>query len=178
MPTERKTETISELETKIGDAPLMILADYRGLTVADLQGLRGQLRGVGAEFRVAKNTLTRIAANNRGISGLDANLEGPTALVFTGTDVVGPAKIIGDFVRSSRILTVKAALLEGKVVAADQVEAIATLPPKEEMIATIIGALDAPMASLVQALDFSVYEFTSLLDARIAQMGDGEAVAA
>ncbi len=178
MPTEKKTDTIAELEAKMSETPLMILTDYRGLTVADLQGLRGQLRGVGAEFRVAKNTLTRIAANNRGITDLDANLEGPTALVFTGTDVVGPAKIIGDFARLSRILTVKAALLEGKVVAASQVETIANLPPRKELIAAIIGAVDAPMASLVQALDFSLYEFTSLLDARIAQMGGTEEVAA
>lgn len=178
MPTEKKTETISELETKIGEAPLMILADYRGLTVADLQGLRGQLRSVGAEFRVAKNTLTRIAANNRGITDLDATLEGPTALVFTGTDIVGPAKIIGDFARLSRILTVKAALLEGKAVAASQVETIASLPPKEEMIATIIGALDSPLSGFVQVLDFAVYEFTSLLDARIAQLSGGEEAAA
>lgn len=178
MPTEKKTGTIAELETKISETPLMILTDYRGLTVADLQTLRGQLRGVGAEFLVAKNTLTRIAANNRGITDLDATLEGPTALVFTGTDVVGPAKIIGDFARSSRILTVKAALLEGKAVAADQVTTIASLPPKEEMIATIIGALDSPLSGFVQILDFAVYEFTSLLDARIAQLGGGEEVAA
>ncbi len=177
MPTEKKGETITELQQRMGESPLMILADYRGLTVADLQGLRGQLRGVGAEFRVAKNTLTRIAANNRGINSLDAVLEGPTAVVFTGADVVGPAKIIGDFARTSRILTVKGALLEGKAVDAGQVEAIANLPPKIEIIATIIGALDSPISSLVQALDFTVYEFTSLLDARIAQMGGTEAAA-
>ena len=177
MPTEKKGETITELQEMIGQSTLMILTDYRGLTVADLQGLRGQLRSVGAEFRVSKNTLTRIAANNRGISTLDSVLEGPTALVFTGTDVVGPAKVIGTFARVSRILTVKGALLEGKVVDASQVEVIANLPPKLEMIATIIGALDSPMVSLVQALDFTVYEFTSLLDARIAQMGGTEAAA-
>src|SRR5947209_4389704 len=145
MPTEKKSETIGELEEQIGNATLMILTDYRGLTVTDLQGLRGQLRGVGAAFRIAKNTLTRIAANKRGIAALDPTLEGPTALVFAGEDIVGASKIINDFARTSRILKVKGGFLQGKVVAADQVEALANMPPKEELIATIVGALDAPI---------------------------------
>ncbi len=177
MPTEKKAGTIAELEERIESAPLIILTDYRGLKVADLQGLRVQLRGVGAEFQVAKNTLTRIAANKKGITSLDATLEGPTALVFAGEDVVGPSKVINDFARTSRILKVKGALLQGKAVAADQVEALATLPPKEELIATIVGALDAPIANVVFALDFAITEFTSLLDARVAQLEGGAAAA-
>lgn len=173
MPTEKKAGTIAELEERIVSAQLIILADYRGLKVADLQNLRGQLRGVGAQFYVAKNTLTRIAANKKGITSLDATLEGPTALVFTGEDVVGPSKVINDFVRTSRILKVKGALLQGKAVAADQVEALATLPPKEELIATIVGALDAPISNVVFALDFAITEFTSLIDARVAQLEGG-----
>lgn len=176
MPTEKKGETIADLEERIGNTALMILTDYRGLTVTDLQGLRGQLRGVGAEFRIAKNTLTRIAANNRGIASLDATLEGPTALVFTGEDIVGPSKVINDFARTSRILKIKGALLQGQMVGANDVEALATMPPKEELIATIVGALDSPITNLVFALDFAVTEFTSLLDARVAQLG-GEAAA-
>lgn len=173
MPTEKKAATIAELESRIARAELMILTDYRGLNVVDLQGLRGQLRGVGAEFAIAKNTLTRIAANKQGITSLDAVLEGPTALVFTGEDVVGPSKVINDFVRTSRILKVKGVLLQGKVGGAEQVEALATLPPKEELIATIVGALDAPISNVVFALDFAITEFTSLLDARIAQLDSG-----
>lgn len=177
MPTEKKGETIGELEEQIGKAPLMILTDYRGLKVADLQGLRGQLRGVGAAFQIAKNTLTRIAARNRGISSLDATLEGPTALVFAGDDIVGASKVINDFARTSRILKVKGALLQGKSVEASQVEALATMPPKEELIATIVGALDSPVTNLVFALDFAITEFTSLLDARVAQLEGGSAAA-
>ena len=177
MPTEKKGGTISELEERIGNTTLMILADYRGLTVTDLQGLRGLLRNVGADFRIAKNTLTRIAANNRGITSLDATLEGPTALVFTGDDIVGPSKVINDFARTSRILKVKGALLQGKAVGAGDVEALATMPPKEVLIATIIGALDSPVTDLVFTLDFAVTEFTSLLDARAAQLEGGEAAA-
>ncbi len=177
MPTEKKGETISELEKRISGATLMILTDYRGLTVTDLQGLRGQLRGVGAEFRIAKNTLTRIAANNKGITSLDSTLEGPTALVFTGEDIVGPSKVVNDFVRTSRILKIKGALLQGKAVGIGDVEALATMPSREMMMATIVGALDAPMSNVVFALDFAVYEFTSLLDARVAQLDSGEAAA-
>ncbi len=85
--------------------------------------------------------------------------------------------MINDFARTSRILKVKGALLQGKAVAADQVEALATLPPKEELIATIVGALDAPIANVVFALDFAITEFTSLLDARVAQLEGGAAAA-
>jgi len=177
MPTEKKGKTISELEERIGSATLMILTDYRGLSVSDLQGLRGQLRGVGAEFRIAKNTLTRIAANSKGVASLDATLEGPTALVFTGDDIVGPSRIINDFARTSRILKVKGALLQGQIVGPGDVEALATMPPKEELIATIVGALDAPVTNLVFALDFAITEFTSLLDARVAQLEGGQAAA-
>lgn len=177
MPTEKKSGAIGEIQERIGKTMLMILTDYRGLKVADLQGLRAQLRGVGAEFAIVKNTLTRIAANNRGITSLDATLEGPTALVFVEGDIVGASKVISDFARTSRILKVKGALLQGHVVPAEQVEALATMPPREELLATIVGALDAPISNVVYALDFTIYEFTALLDARAAQMEGGEAAA-
>ncbi len=177
MPTERKSETIGELEEQIGNTSLMILTDYRGLTVTDLQGLRGHLRNGGAAFRIAKNTLTRIAANKRGITALDTALEGPTALVFAGEDVVGASKVINDFARTSRILKIKGGFLQGQAVAPNQVEELANMPPKEELIATIVGALDAPISNVVFALDFAITEFTSLLDARVAQLEGGEAAA-
>jgi large subunit ribosomal protein L10 len=104
MPTRQKARTIDELSNQLSRASLVIVTDYRGLKVADLQTLRGSLRPTGGEIHIAKNTLTRIAANNVGVSGLDPLLEGPSALVFAFEDVVQTAKAVSDFVRTSRIL--------------------------------------------------------------------------
>src|SRR6266508_4193189 len=107
MPTVRKAGVIDELTDQLARAKLTIVADYRGLTVADLQGLRTTLRPLGAEFRVAKNTLTSIAAERAGIEGLGQVLDGPTGLVLAYDDLVGASKAISDFARTSRILTVR-----------------------------------------------------------------------
>src|SRR5688500_6914282 len=107
MPTRQKAKKIDELTDQISRAMLVIVTDYRGLKVGDLQTLRGNLRPSGAEFHVAKNTLTKIAANNAGVEGLDPLLEGPSGLVFAFADPVQTAKAVSDFVRTSRILSVK-----------------------------------------------------------------------
>src|SRR3712207_9292460 len=102
MPTAQKAATIDELSDRLSRAQLTIVADYRGLGVGDLQGLRGSLRPVGAEFRVAKNTLTTIAAGRVGIEGMEGLLEGPTALVLAYDDPVQASKIVTDFVQIGR----------------------------------------------------------------------------
>src|ERR671914_2252559 len=107
MPNAEKAQRIEELTDQLARAQLTIVADYRGLKVGDLQGLRGSLRPLNAQVRVAKNTLTNIAANQAGIDVLEPILEGPTALVFAYGDVVGVSKSVGDFARTSRILTVR-----------------------------------------------------------------------
>src|SRR5690348_8073494 len=101
MPTPQKAVVIDELAEQLGRANLAILTDYRGLKVSDLQTLRASLRTHDAEFRVAKNTFTRIAAERAGISGLEPALEGPLALVLAYGEVAGPAKTISDFARTS-----------------------------------------------------------------------------
>src|SRR5436305_7790976 len=104
MPTPQKGIVIEELADQLSRANLAILTDYRGLKVSDLQSLRASLRTHDAEFRIAKNTFTRIAAERAGVSGLAPALEGPLALVLAYGEVAGPAKTVTDFVRTSRIL--------------------------------------------------------------------------
>src|SRR6476620_12063682 len=111
MPTPQKAKTIDELAGQLQRAQLVIVTDYRGLKVADLQNFRGSLRPSGGEVHVAKNTLTRIAANNIGLGGLDPLLEGPSALVFAYEDPVQTAKAVTDFVRTSRILAIKGGVM-------------------------------------------------------------------
>ncbi len=115
MPTAEKAEMIDDLTDRLTRAQLTIIADYRGLRVGDLQGLRGNLRPLGAEFRVAKNTLTSIAAERAGIDGVAPMLEGPTALVLAYDDPVATSKVISDFVRTSRVLTLRGGVMNHRL---------------------------------------------------------------
>ena len=116
MPTQEKAQVIDDLAEQLSKAKLAILTDYRGLSVAGLQNLRATLRPLNADFRVAKNTLTRIAAEKAGIEGLLPMLDGPLALVLAYDDVVAPSKAIADFARTSRILTIKGGVLDNRIV--------------------------------------------------------------
>ncbi len=149
---------------------LTVLADYRGLSVAQMQDLRAQLREHQAEMRVAKNTLTKLAADAQDIEGLDGALEGPTALVFAWEDPAQPAKVLRDFARSSRILQIKAAVLEGQVVAATRVDDIADLPSRDELIAKVVGGVSAPLYGLVNVLSGPTRSLAYVLQARVNQL--------
>ena len=121
-------------------------------------------------MRVAKNTLTKIAADAQEINGLDSVLEGPTALVFAYDDPAQPAKILRDFARSSRILQIKAGVLEGNVLTADQVADIADLPSREELVAKVVGGISSPLYGLVGVLSGPVRSLTYVLQARREQL--------
>jgi large subunit ribosomal protein L10 len=166
MPTPQKARTIDELSGQLARAALVIVTDYRGLKVADLQTLRGNLRPSGGEFHIAKNTLTRIAANNAGVSGLDSLLEGPSALVFAFEDPVQTAKAVSDFVRASRILSVKGGVMGDRAVTPAEVEAIATLPSREELQARLVGMLASPMSRTLGVLTGPARSMVYLLNAR------------
>jgi large subunit ribosomal protein L10 len=177
MPTAKKGAEIDLLVDRFERAQMTILADYRGLSVSQLQALRGTLRPVDSEFRIAKNTLVRIAAERVGIEGLETFLEGPTAVLFAFGDVAGSAKAVSDFARSSRILQVKAGMMNGQVLSADEVEAIATLPPREELLGKLVGMLASPMARTVGVLSGPSRSVAYLVNARMESLG-GDAEAA
>jgi large subunit ribosomal protein L10 len=178
MPTAQKAKKIDELTDQLGRAQLTIIADYRGLSVSDLQTLRGNLRPFGAEFHIAKNTLARIAAGNAGIDGLDPVLEGPTALVLAYGDIVGPSKAISDFARISRILSVKGGVMNQKFIGAAEVEAVASLPSREVLLAKLLGMLQSPMARVVGVLGGPSRSIAYLMQARVNQLGGETAAAA
>lgn len=177
MPTAQKAAEIDLLVERFERAQITILTDYRGLSVSQLQDLRASLRPVDSEFRVAKNTLVRIAAERAGIEGLETHLEGPTAVLFGFGDVAAPAKAVSDFARSSRILQVKAGLMNGQVLSSAEVEAIATLPPREELLGKLVGMLASPMARTVGVLSGPSRSMAYLVNARMESLG-GEAEAA
>jgi large subunit ribosomal protein L10 len=151
MPTARKEAAIGELSEKLAHAKSLFLTDYTGLTVDEITKLRGELRKDGNSYAVVKNTLFRIAA--RELAGrLESFLAGPTAIVFAGIDPVAPAKALKTFSDTVKRVAVKAAYIDGQIVDAQQVEKLAKLPPKADLIVMLVGTLANPIRGLVTVL--------------------------
>jgi len=149
---EQKKQAVAELAEKLKAAQAGVLVDYRGLTVEEDTDLRRKLREAGVEYKVVKNTLTRFAANEVGLTGLDNELNGPTALAISTEDPVAPAKVISDFAKSNECLKIKAGFLDGAVISLDEVTKLAKTPSRETLIAQIMGSLNAPISNLVRTL--------------------------
>ena len=147
-----KQALVGEIAEKIGRAQSAIFIDYRGLTVAEVTELRNQFRAAGVEYRVLKNTLITRAVEQLGIEGAEAYLAGPTAVAFGYEDAVAPAKIITEFIKKTKKTQVKGGILTGKVVDAASVQALADLPSREVLIATVLGTMNAPVTGLACAL--------------------------
>lgn len=171
MPTPKKVETVAELSEILSRSKLTIVTDYRGLSVADLQNLRGQLRQHNAEMRVAKNTLTLRAAQENSMEALEPALKGPTALVTAFDDPVQPAKVVSDFARTSRVLAIRAAMLEGSLIGAGEIEALANLPSRDVLIGQVVGGLSSPLYGLVGVLAGPIRTLQYVLQARASQLG-------
>lgn len=165
--TQEKQQLVAELKEKLSSTKGAVLTNYRGLTVAQDTKLRRKLREAGVEYRVFKNTLTRIAAKEAGIEGLDPYLEGPTAIALSQTDPVAPAKVISEFVKEHKLqsLEVKAGLVEGKVIDANGVKALSNLPAREVLIAQVLAGMQAPIAGFVNVLSGSMRNLVYALDA-------------
>lgn len=150
---DEKTQVVSEIKEKFQRSSGVVLADYRGLTVAQVTQLRAQLRKAGVEYRVLKNTLVSRAANEIGVEGLDSYLKGPTALAFSA-DPVAPAKILTNFAKENKLknFKIKAGVLEGKVIGADGVKALADLPSREVLLTMVVRGMQAPLAGMVNVL--------------------------
>ncbi|MBV8116506.1 MAG: 50S ribosomal protein L10 [Candidatus Eremiobacteraeota bacterium] len=151
MPTARKEDAVKELRDRLAAAQNLFLTDYKGLTVDEITKLRGELRKDGSTYSVVKNTLFRIAGGDVA-TRLDEFLSGPTGIVFAGADPVAPAKALKTFSDATKKLGIKAAYIDGDVVAAAQVNELAKLPPKIELIARLIGSLASPLRGLVTVL--------------------------
>ena len=164
MPTARKENTVSELTAKLAGAKNLFLTDYAGLTVADITKLRGELRKDGNSYSVVKNTLFRIAAGDLAAQ-LETYLAGPTGIVFAGVDPVAPAKALKTFSDTVKRVAVKAAYIDGQVVDAAQVERLAKLPPKIDLIASLVGTLANPIRGLVTVLSGNQRGLVRVLDA-------------
>jgi large subunit ribosomal protein L10 len=161
----RKMAAVAELTDKLGRATSAIVTDYRGLTVKQLEELRGTLRASQVEYVVVKNTLARRAATEAGIGQFSEVLVGPVGLAIGYADLATPAKLLNDYFRINRRLPVVAGLVEGRVLDADGVKAVADLPSREALLAQLAGTLQSPLTSLAGSLESILSTFASTLDA-------------
>ena len=150
---ENKKEIVAQLTERLEKAQAGVIADFRGLTVAQDTELRTKLREAGVEYTIVKNTLTRFAANAVGLGDLDPVLHGPTALATSADDVVAPAKVLVEFAKNNEQLEIKAGFVDGKVISVDEVKVYASIPNKETLIAKMLGSLQAPIGNLARTLD-------------------------
>ncbi|KEI10945.1 50S ribosomal protein L10 [Clostridium novyi B str. ATCC 27606] len=148
-----KEAKVQEIREKLEKAQSVVLASYQGLNVEEDTELRKQLREAGIEYKVYKNTLVTLAAKELGMEGIVEYLEGPVSLAIGYDDTTAPARILNDFAKNHKKLELKAGVVEGKVFDEAAIKELATIPPKEVLIAKLLGSLKAPMSNFVYLLN-------------------------
>src|SRR5262245_780367 len=172
MPRPEKVEQVELLTGKLKSAKAAVLTDYRGLTVAQLQDLRGRLRAQEVEYRVVKNTLARRAAVEAGHLGFSELLKGPVGIAFGYGELGIPAKVLGEYTRQTRIkLDIVGGVVEGRVLGPEQVRQTADLPPRDVLLAQLLGTLQSPVATLVATIQAPVQQLVGLLEAYREKLG-------
>ena len=168
-----KEKIVAELVERLKATPTLFVTDYRGLSVTEIDELRTKLIEAGARFTVVKNTLTRRAAQEAGNDALLALLEGPTAIAFIEAegDMVAVAKALADSARTTKILAIRGGLLDGSPIGEDEVKNLATLPPLDVLRGQVLGAITAPLMTVVGLISAPVRDLIGLIDARIEQLG-------
>ena len=150
---EMKKTVVAGIKEKFEKAQTVVLVDYRGLTVAEDTELRNQLRKAGVEYAVLKNTMISRAIEGMNVDEMHASLEGPTAVAFGYEDMIAPAKILSEFAKKSKKLTIKCGVCDGAYLNADGVEALASLPSKEVLIAKIMGSMMSSVSKFVYCVE-------------------------
>jgi len=180
MRRDQKEQVVEELTARLKAADTLLVADYRGLTMPQIDDLRSRLLESGARFTVVKNTLTRRAAEAAGTEALLTLLDGPSAIAFLEADgdMVAAAKALADSARETNVLEIRGGILQGRAMTADEVQSLAKLPPEEILRGQVLGAIVAPLTALAGLLSAPLQNLVGLIDARIEQLGGEEAEAA
>jgi large subunit ribosomal protein L10 len=175
-----KERVVAELVERLRASDTFIVADYRGLTMSEIDGVRTELLKHGARFSVVKNTLTKRAAEQAGVPSLVELLEGPTAIAFViEGDMVAVAKTLNDTARQTKVLSLKGGLLQGQPVSAEEVQKLAALPPADVLQSQVLGAVIGPLNAIVGLFTAPLRDLVGVLDARISQLQEqGEIVEA
>jgi large subunit ribosomal protein L10 len=169
---EDKERVVAELTERLKASDTLLIADYRGLTMPQIDTLRTRLIESGARFSVVKNTLTRRAAEAAGAEQLLALLEGPSAIAFLEADgdMVAAAKALADAARETRVLAIRGGIMQGRTVSAEEVESLAKLPPVDVLRGQVLGAIIAPLTALQGLVTAPLQNLYGLIDARIEQL--------
>ena len=172
MLKREKERVVADLVERLRASDTLIVADYRGLTMPVIDGVRTEVLKHGARFTVVKNTLTKRAAEEAGVPELVELLDGPTAIAFVGDgDMVGVAKALNDTARQTKILSLRGGILQGKPMSAEQVRDLASLPPAEVLRGQVLGAIVAPLSAIAALINAPLQDLVGLIDARIDQLG-------
>ncbi len=171
MPTEKKAKSIDKLEQEISKANIGILTDYRGLKTPEINALRRKLQDAGGDYKIVKNTLVLKAAERLERTGIVGSFEGPTAVAFGYGDISQLAKTFSDHVRTSKLnLRVKGGFLSDRVLTAENVSTLATLPSKEVLVAKVVGTIKSPLYMLAGVLCGPMRGLQNVLQGRIKQL--------
>jgi len=175
MNRDEKAQAISELETAMGKATNAFLIDFKGITVPQVTELRKQVRETNSKYLVVKNTLALIAVKDSPLKQLESAFSGPTAVAFNATDAVALAKALTKFAKDVPTVQFKGALLNGQAVPASQIQAIAALPSREELIAKLLYLMQHPIRGLATVLQANIRKFAVVLDQIAKQKGEANA---
>jgi large subunit ribosomal protein L10 len=176
MHRSDKERVVSQLAERLRSTETLMVADYRGLTMPQIEELRTRLLEAGARFTVVKNTLTRRAVEEAGTKEVLELIEGPTAIAFLEADgdPVAVAKVLSETARAHDVLVIRGGLLEGSLVGDDAIKQLATLPPADVLRAQLVGAVSAPLATVVGLFAAPLRDLVDVLDARIRQLQESE----
>lgn len=169
MPNAQNVEMLENIKTDLENAGAMWVVDYRGLTVKQIQELRRAIRGADATMKVYKNTLVHLALEQTDGPDMDAILAGPSAFIFTGEDPVASAKVIRDYAKENETLEIKGGMMDGAFLDVAQVQAVASLPSREELIAKLLGTISNPLVQTVRVLNGPMESFARVLGAIASQ---------
>lgn len=168
MPTQQKVDQVNSIRDWIDRCTIAISTDHTGLSVNDMNQLRKSLRESGIEYRVIKNRLALIAAGNSTKPQIKEIVKGPTGIAFGYDNPLAPAKVLYEFVKSTRSsLTIRGAVMGQSVLSSEQVQALADLPPKEELLSRLLGQMSAPISGLLYVLNGPIQSLARVLSRRI-----------
>lgn len=169
MDKTGKQTLVSELNEKFSRACCAVVTEYRGMTVEEISNLRSELRKVSVDYKISKNTLAKLAAKGTGVEGLSSYLEGPTALALGYQDPVAVAKVLTEFVKKQKKgrekLAIKGGVLDGKVLSAADIKALAELPPREVLLAQLLSVMQSPLSGIVGVMQGNLRNLVYTLEA-------------
>jgi large subunit ribosomal protein L10 len=175
MLKREKERVVAELAERLRSSDTLIVADYRGLSMTQIDEVRTKLLEQGARFSVVKNRLTKRAAEDAGVAALNEFLDGPSAIAFVGDgDMVAVAKTLNETARRTRVLAMKGGILQGATVNAAQLEELASLPPTEVLHGQVLGAIVGPLNAIAGLINAPLQNLVGLIDARIDQLNEDE----